>query len=69
MATAERGGCKADFTRTCEGCAFVKTEVWLRGRLDYRCMAPGKMQGYVVGIGRYLPYVPAWCPQNKEERK
>ena len=61
-------GCKADFTRTCEGCELIKTEAWVRGKVDFRCRAPGAYYGYVVGIGRLPPYIPAWCPQNKEEK-
>lgn len=25
--------------------------------------APGQTCGYIVGIERFLPYVPAWCPK------
>ena len=57
----------ADFTRTCEGCENVITETWTNKKECYRCNAPGRCMGYMVGVGRYLPYVPAWCPKMKEE--
>lgn len=60
-------GC--DWSRTCEGCQSVVTEVWAHGETAYRCSAPGEKQGYMVGREHFLPYVPAWCPKlnNKEE--
>ena len=63
----------ADFSRTCAGCEYIRTEMWpLKGGRgkeaeSYRCFAPGPCQGYHMGTGRILPYVPAWCP--KMERK
>ena len=57
----------ADFSRTCEGCEHVVTEPWAKGQTSYRCFAEGRCKGYTVGIERFLPYVPAWCP--KLERK
>lgn len=57
----------ADFSRTCEGCEHVATEPWAKGQTSYRCFAEGRCKGYTVGIERFLPYVPAWCP--KMERK
>lgn len=59
---------RADYTRTCEGCPHIKVEEWTQGRICYRCFAPGRCCGYVVGVEHYLPYVPAWCPEMKEER-
>ena len=66
MSIHNRGG-KADFSKTCEGCGFVKTEAWTPTKTAFRCFAPGSTCGYVVGVERFLPYIPAWCPQNKEE--
>lgn len=57
----------ADFSRTCEGCEHVVTEPWAKGQTGYRCFADGPRRGYTVGIERFFPYVPAWCP--KMERK
>ncbi len=54
----------ADYTRTCEGCRHVRVELWARGEIGYRCFAPGAHQGYHIGTGRFLPYVPAWCPEK-----
>lgn len=58
---------KADFSKTCEGCGFIKTEKWTPTKTAFRCFAPGSTCGYVVGVERFLPYIPAWCPKNKEE--
>lgn len=53
----------ADFSRTCEGCANIITEQAEKGKPWHRCNAPGPCKGYVVShAGRFLPYVPAWCP-------
>lgn len=61
--TAPHGGISADFSRTCEGCAYVVEEDAGKGRLWNRCSAPGPCKGYTVSQnGRFLPYVPAWCP-------
>lgn len=58
----------ADWTRTCEGCAYIVMEPGPKGALWARCFAPGRCKGYVVGNKHFLPYVPAWCPlmQGKE---
>jgi hypothetical protein len=56
-----------DYSHTCEGCPHIKTEEWTSGKSSFRCFAPGKNCGYIVGIGQYLPYVPAWCPINNKE--
>lgn len=53
----------ADYSRTCEGCEHIITEHWAKGKPAYRCFAPGKCKGYVVGVERFLPYIPAWCPK------
>ena len=53
---------QADFSRTCQGCGYAQKGQWDKKRIYYRCMAPGPWQGYAIGIGRFLPYVPAWCP-------
>lgn len=59
---------RADFSRTCQGCEYAKAEPWDKGRIFYRCIAPGPRQGRSVGIERYLPYIPAWCEKmNREE--
>lgn len=58
--------CKADFTRTCEGCEYIREED--RGdSVCYRCFAPGPYQGYSMGVDRIRPYIPAWCPKKKGE--
>lgn len=54
---------KADYSHTCEGCRFLVTEPWLKDVLSFRCGADGRCKGYIVGIERLLPYIPAWCPQ------
>ena len=59
---------KADFARTCEGCRFIATEQWPNGKQVFRCGADGRCKGYIVGIERLLPYVPAWCPEAKTKR-
>ena len=63
------GEMRADYTRTCEGCPHIKVESWTKDKPCFRCFAPGRCQGYVVGVERYLPYVPAWCPMMKEDGK
>lgn len=50
---------RADYTRTCAGCGSVVTEDWVNGQKCFRCYAPGQTCGYIVGIERFLPYVPA----------
>lgn len=55
----------ADFSRTCEGCSHLASEPWTKGKKWFRCFAPGPNKGYHVGTGRVLPYVPAWCPEQK----
>ena len=63
----------ADFSRTCEGCEYIRTELWpVKGSYSntavaYRCFAPGPHKGYHMGTARLLPYVPAWCPRMKEK--
>lgn len=64
----------ADFSRTCAGCAWLMEEDVGTGKPWHRCNAPGPRRGYTVShSGRFLPYVPAWCPlmaqEEKEERK
>ena len=45
----------ADFSRTCEGCEYIRTERWpVRGKYHettdaFRCFAPGPRQGYHIG--------------------
>ena len=46
----------ADFSRTCEGCEHVVTEPWAKDILSYRCFAPGRCKGRVVGVKRFDPY-------------
>ena len=59
----------ADWSRTCKGCRCVETVMWpVKGSYSketeaYRCNAPGPHQGYHIGTGVFLPYVPAWCPE------
>jgi len=53
----------ADFSHTCEGCEHVVLETWGKGTPSYRCFAPGVCRGYIVGIERFNPYIPAWCPK------
>lgn len=63
-------GVRADYSRTCEGCGHVVTEPWPRGQTGFRCDAPGPCRGYLIGIGRFLPYIPAWCQfLEKESRR
>ena len=51
------------YGRTCEGCEHVVTENWIKGKTAYRCNAPGPCKGYIVGQVRFLPYIPARCPE------
>ncbi|MBE6069721.1 MAG: hypothetical protein E7211_18825 [Clostridium lundense] len=53
------------FGRTCEGCKHIKEEPFNK-TVCYRCFAPGEWCGRVVGIKRYDPFIPAWCPRMKE---
>ena len=46
-------GVGADFSRTCEGCSCITVET-----VDS-----------VSVKGRFLPYVPAWCPLMEENLK
>lgn len=39
----------ADFSHTCEGCEHVVTEPWAKDIISYRCFAPGRCKGRVVG--------------------
>ena len=59
----------ADWSRTCEGRRHIVNEEAPKGGLWARCFAPGRCQGYVVGNGHFLPYVPAWCPLMQEKEK
>lgn len=62
-AAVKTGGVSADFSRTCAGCACILEESGAKGGVNYRCNAPGPRKGYTVSnAGRFLPYVPAWCP-------
>lgn len=56
----------ADFSHTCEGCEHVVTEPWAKDIIPYRCFAPGRCKGRVVGVKRFDPYIPAWCPKLKK---
>ena len=56
-------GVGADFSRTCEGCNCITVETVEGLPPVYRCGGPGPRKGYTVSTaGRFLPYVPAWCP-------
>ena len=43
----------ADFSHTCEGCEHVVTEPWAKDIISYRCFAPGRCKGRVVGVKVY----------------
>lgn len=60
---AEPPRIEADFTRTCEGCKEVIAEPWPKQKTGYRCGADGPWRGCVVGVRRFRPYIPAWCPK------
>lgn len=66
------GNMGADWTRTCEGCGYVRAVPWpVKGsyRMEttaYRCFAPGPRQGCHIGTERFVPYIPAWCPERKK---
>ena len=47
----------ADFSHTCEGCEHVVTEPWAKDIISYRCFAPGRCKGRVVGVKRFDPYI------------
>ena len=49
----------ADFSHTCEGCEHVVTEPWAKDIISYRCFAPGRCKGRVVGVKHFDPYIPA----------
>lgn len=65
----------ADFSRTCEGCEYIRTEPWpVKGSYSkqtvaFRCFAPGPQQGYHMGTTHFFPYVPAWCPKMEREKE
>ena len=59
---------RADFSRTCDGCAFLKSEDWAKGKIAFRCFAPGPNKGYHMGTERVFPWIPAWCPEKGEGR-
>lgn len=65
----------ADFTRTCEGCEYIRTEPWpVKGSysektIAFRCFAPGKHKGYHMGTTYLLPYVPAWRPKMQRKER
>ena len=40
-----------------------------KGNLSYRCFAPGSCQGYTVGLKRFNPFIPAWCPKLERSYK
>jgi hypothetical protein len=58
---------RADFSKTCEGCGEVLVEKRKPGQVWQRCGAEGMGRGYIVGNGRFLPYIPAWCPRMEEK--
>ena len=60
---------RADFSRTCDGCAFLKSEDWARGKTAFRCFAPGPNKGYHMGTERVFPWIPAWCPVKLREER
>lgn len=61
-------GVGADFSRTCEGCSCITVEIAEGLPPMYRCGGPGPRRGYSVSVkGRFLPYVPAWCPLMEQE--
>lgn len=41
-------------------------EPWTKDIISYRCFAPGRCKGRVVGVKRFDPYIPAWCPKLKK---
>lgn len=59
----------ADFSHTCEGCEHVVTEPWAKDIISYRCFAPGRCKGRVVGVKRFDPYIKAWCPKLERSRE
>ena len=59
----------ADFSHTCEGCEHVVTEPWAKDIISYRCFTPGRCKGRVVGVKRFDPYIPAWCPKLERSRE
>lgn len=59
-------GVKAWLGESCEGCPYVFTETE-RGTNYHRCGAAGEKQGYIVGVKRFTPWIPAWCPRKEKE--
>ena len=63
-------GVGADFSRTCEGCSCITVETVEGLPPMYRCGGQGPRRGYSVSVkGRFLPYVPAWCPLMEKTEK
>lgn len=52
-----------------EGCEHVVTEPWAKDIISYRCFAPGRCKGRVVGVKRFDPHIPAWCPKLERSRE
>ena len=46
----------------CDNCAA-------KDIISYRCFAPGRCKGRVVGVKRFDPYIPAWCPKLERSRE
>lgn len=69
LPAAEAEKMNADFSNTCEGCEHVVTEPWAKDIISYRCFAPGRCKGRVVGVKRFDPYIPAWCPKLERSRE
>lgn len=69
LPAAEGREMNADFSHTCEGCEHVVTEPWAKDIISYRCFAPGRCKGRVVGVKRFDPYIPAWCPKLERSRE
>lgn len=57
---------RAELGRSCEGCPYVTMELWGKEK-HYRCGAEGEKKGYIVGVKRFTPWIPAWCPKRKKD--
>lgn len=54
---------------SCSGCEHIRSELWVKDKIGYRCFNPeaGEWYGRTVGVNHLSPPVPAWCPKIKME--
>lgn len=59
----------ADFSHTCEGCEHVVTEPVGERHYLLSVLCSRQSKGRVVGVKRFDPYIPAWCPKLERSRE